>query len=431
MNKLIAILLSSLMFSCSLDTKSGIWTKDRDVEKIQIDEQKIFNKDKLVKNEFNADIKLELNDYKINLEKNINFNNTGRSEFYDDIWQISKFKFKKIHNFNQFEPDLVSDGSHFIFFDDKRNILKFDKNFELIWKKNFYTKDEKKNNPLLSFALSDNTLVVTDTIGKIYNIDFNSGNVNWTKKNNNPFNSQIKIYNDKIFTVDLNNVVRCFSLKNGEELWKYSSENTFLKSDKRKSIVIKDNLLYFNNSIGDISALEIDDGSLVWQMPTQSNIVFENSFNMETSDIIISDDNLFFSNNRNEFFSISLNDGILSWKQNINSNVKPVIIENLVFSLSNEGFLFIIDKQTGNIIRITDIFKIFKPKKRKNIYPIGFVIGKNNLIVSTNIGKLLIVDIISGKTSSMIKIDNNKISTPFVFDKNILLVKDNAVIKLN
>ena len=93
--------------------------------------------------------------------------------------------------------------------------------------------------------------------------------------------------------------------------------------------------------------------------------------------------------------------------------------------------MFIIDKQTGNIIRITDIFKIFKPKKRKNINPIGFVIGKNNLIVSTNIGRLLIVDIISGKTSSMIKIDNNKISTPFVFDKNILLVKDNAVIKLN
>lgn len=431
MNKLIAILLSSLMFSCSLDTKSGIWTKDRDVEKIQIDEQKIFNKDKLVKNEFNADIKLELNDYKINLEKNINFNNTGRSEFYYDIGQISKFKFKKIHNFNQFEPDLVSDGSHFIFFDDKRNILKFNKNFELIWKKNFYTKDEKKNNPLLSFALSDNTLVVADTIGKIYNIDLNSGNVNWTKKNNNPFNSQIKIYNNKIFTVDLNNVVRCFSLKNGEELWKYSSENTFLKSDKRKSIAIKDNLLYFNNSIGDISALEIDDGSLVWQMPTQSNIVLENSFNMETSNIVISDDNLFFSNNRNEFYSISLNNGILSWKQNINSNVKPVIIENLIFSLSNEGFLFIIDKQTGNIIRITDIFKIFKPKKRKNINPIGFVIGKNNLIVSTNIGRLLIVDIISGKTSSMIKIDNNKISTPFVFDKNILLVKDNAVIKLN
>jgi outer membrane protein assembly factor BamB len=430
-NKLIAILLSSLMFSCSLDTKSGIWTKDRDVEKIQIDEQKIFNKDKLVKNEFNADIKLELNDYKINLEKNINFNNTGRSEFYYDIGQISKFKFKKIHNFNQFEPDLVSDGSHFIFFDDKRNILKFNKNFELIWKKNFYTKDEKKNNPLLSFALSDNTLVVADTIGKIYNIDLNSGNVNWTKKNNNPFNSQIKIYNNKIFTVDLNNVVRCFSLKNGEELWKYSSENTFLKSDKRKSIAIKDDLLYFNNSIGDISALEINDGSLVWQMPTQSNIVLENSFNMETSNIVISDDNLFFSNNRNEFYSISLNNGILSWKQNINSNVKPVIIENLIFSLSNEGFLFIIDKQTGNIIRITDIFKIFKPKKRKNINPIGFVIGKNNLIVSTNIGRLLIVDIISGKTSSMIKIDNNKISTPFVFDKNILLVKDNAVIKLN
>ena len=37
----------------------------------------------------------------------------------------------------------------------------------------------------------------------------------------------------------------------------------------------------------------------------------------------------------------------------------------------------------------------------------------------------------SGKTISTLKVDNDKISRPFIMDKNLYLVKDNAIIKLN
>ena len=47
------------------------------------------------------------------------------------------------------------------------------------------------------------------------------------------------------------------------------------------------------------------------------------------------------------------------------------------------------------------------------------------------IGKLLIIDIKSGKTISTLKVDNDKISRPFIMNKNLYLVKDNAIIKLN
>ena len=53
------------------------------------------------------------------------------------------------------------------------------------------------------------------------------------------------------------------------------------------------------------------------------------------------------------------------------------------------------------------------------------------MIISTNNGRLFIVDISTGKINSIIKVDNASISRPFVFDQKLILVKNDAIIKLN
>ena len=156
-----------------------------------------------------------------------------------------------------------------------------------------------------------------------------------------------------------------------------------------------------------------------------------NLFSLKMSDLVISGEDFFFSNNKNEIYSINLINGILNWKQNINSSVRPVIINDLIFTVSNEGYLFTLDKYSGNIIKITDVFSQFKSKKRKKIYPIGFVVSEKNILLTTSNGRLLVIDLKSGKPFSVLKIDNEKISRPFIFGQKILLVKDNAIIRLN
>ena len=107
------------------------------------------------------------------------------------------------------------------------------------------------------------------------------------------------------------------------------------------------------------------------------------------------------------------------------------------------GFLIITDSKSGNLVRATDIFSYIRKKGRKNlltgkviinkkkIEPVGFVVGLKNLYVATSNGKLLIVDIKTGKTQSVIKIDNNKISKPFVVNENLFLATDNSIIRLD
>ena len=214
-------------------------------------------------------------------------------------------------------------------------------------------------------------------------------------------------------------------------MWNIQTESSLIRSPKKLSMVIVDNLLYFNNSVGDISAVDIINGELLWQLPTQNNLVYESAFSLETSDIITDGNTLFFSNNKNQFFGIDLDTGSLSWKNNVNSNLRPTLVENYIFTVSLEGYLIIIEKKSGNIIRVTDVFKQFKKKKRDKIKPVGFVIGVKDIYLTTDNGRLLVIDIKTGKTNSILKIDNDKISRPFVLNKSLFVVKDNAIIKLD
>jgi hypothetical protein len=99
--------------------------------------------------------------------------------------------------------------------------------------------------------------------------------------------------------------------------------------------------------------------------------------------------------------------------------------------VSLEGYLLIVEKKTGKIIRVTDIFRNFKKKKRDQIKPVGFIVGLNEIYLSTNNGRLMIINIQNGKTISTLKIDNEKISKPFIQNKNLFLIKNDAIIRLN
>ncbi len=170
-------------------------------------------------------------------------------------------------------------------------------------------------------------------------------------------------------------------------------------------------------------------GSLFWQTPTQSSLIYQDAFSLENSDLVFENNTIYFSNNKNEFFAIDARTGIIKWTQSINSSLRPTIIESLIFTVSNEGYLFVIDDRNGNIIRITDILTNFK--NRKNLKPTGFIHGKYKIFVSLDNGRLLTINSSTGAQEKITKIHGSKISRPYVLNNSMYLIKDNAIAKTN
>jgi len=426
-NFLKIILVFIFINNCSIPL-----TKKKIEKKEQNNIIEVLKKEKNTDIEFNPNLKITLQSKTKSKSFLDNFkNNNGRTTFDGDLEIITKFKFPKIKNFKEYDPTISFYNNNIIFFDKRGSILMFNNDAELIWKKNNYTKSEKKQNPILFFANNKKTIVIADNIAKYYALDIVTGEVIWSKNNVAPFNSQLKIYKDKFFVVDFQNILRAYSIKDGKEIWNIKTNNSLIRSQKKISIIIVKDKIYFNNSSGDISSVNIESGELQWQRPTQSSFIFDEGYPLKTSDIIAHKETLYFSTNKNQFFALDIKTGIVNWEQKINSDIRPTLIDDYIFTVSIEGYLTVIEKSTGNIIRITDTFKNFKYKNRHKIKPTGFIVGKNNIYLTTNHGRLLTLEITTGKILNIIKINKDKISRPLVLNQNLFIITDNSIIKLN
>ena len=426
------ILIILILNSCSFDTRSGIWTEEpinlgnEENKEIKV----LFKKEILDENEFNPNLKLEIKNSNQNKNK-FNGNNFGALEISSSFENISKYSFNRIKYFDHFEPELVFIRNDLIFFDKKGSIIRFDEKSKIKWKVNYYNKKEKKLPPILKIAKVGNNLLITDNFAKLYLLDASNGDLIWKNEHKVFFISQIKVDRDKFYVLDASNIFTCYSLSNGKKIWEFKGETKLINSQQQTSVIINKENVIFNNSKGEIISLDKMSGNLNWLTPTIEYGESLQSFLVKNSDLVLNDDSIYFSNNNNSFFSLDVNLGLVNWKQNINSYLRPVIIDNIVLTISPKGYLYILDKKSGNIIRSTDIFYNLSSRKRDKIQISGFISTKDKIYLSTNNGKIIVVNIRDGNLDLVYRISRSKISKPYVNNSKIYIIKDNGIIKIN
>jgi outer membrane protein assembly factor BamB len=431
-NKLIIIVISLVFLNhCSLNENSRIWKeKDQKIDNPK-NVKKIFSEEKKITIELNQELKLDFSKSKTNNKIVDNKNDYGFQNYSGLINKVGNYKFSKFDDINQlnFKPIFLNDG--LIFFDKKGSIYRYSNSQKVLWKKNYYSKAEKKLKPKLNFILEGENLLVTDNIAKYYSININSGELNWSKNNTYSFNSEIKKHKNRIFVVDYKNTLRSYNINDGSELWNLQTEDSFTISNTKFSLIIINDMVVFSNSIGDITAVDIKTGLIIWQLPTQSSKMINETYNFKTSKLVSDGKSIFFSNNKNEFYSVDAKTGTINWINKINSNLTPIISGNFLFTVSNEGYLHLIKKNEGNILRITDLYKDYKIKNREDIKPIGFAIGDTRLYLTNTDGKMIIVELDFGKVISIEKVAGNFTSRPFIYSQNLFVIRNGSIVQYN
>jgi len=431
-NRLIVLILSIFFLNqCSFNKNSPIWEDEKKEIETKANLKNVFLKEKKITTELNQDLKLDLKNIKINNVIVDNKNNYGAQDYNGLINKIGGYKFSKLEDVNKldFKPVFLSDG--LIFFDNKGTIIRYNSKQKILWKKNYYSKAEKKLSPKLNFALDGENLLIIDSIAKYYSINITSGELNWSKNNTYPFNSGIKKDKNKFFAIDYKNTLRCYYIADGSECWNLQTEDSFTISNSKFSLIIIGDVVVFSNSIGDITAVDIETGLIVWQLPTQSNNMINETYNFKISKLVSDGNSIFFSNNKNEFYSVDVKTGTINWINEINSNITPIISGNLVFTISNDGYLHIVEKNKGNIIKINDLYLNYKLKDRKEVKPVGFAIGNTKLYLTNSDGKIIIVDLTLGNVTRIEKIAGDFVSRPFIYNQNLFIIKNGSIVQYN
>jgi hypothetical protein len=132
-SKLFYTLLIFLLFSaCSSNKENSLWplkklkNETNDLSSKEKSIKEIFLEKKVINEEFNQNLKIQIDKKKKRNTSFANFtNNNGQINFDSDLKESKKYKFSKIKNFYQVESEISFHEDNFIFFDNKGFINEF------------------------------------------------------------------------------------------------------------------------------------------------------------------------------------------------------------------------------------------------------------------------------------------------------------------
>ena len=109
------LIIFLFLLDCSFNPNSKFWTKEK---KISLDKSStiisLSNKKKSL-NEFNQNFKISLpKDLRTRINRKMN--NDGYVNFDLKLEKMSKYNFKTINLFSNFEPEILIDKNHLFFF---------------------------------------------------------------------------------------------------------------------------------------------------------------------------------------------------------------------------------------------------------------------------------------------------------------------------
>ena len=427
------IIILFILNSCSFDNKSGIW----DSENISISDKenifKEFEKISTSENIFYKTIPLEKN-YVFNIYEGINnkkwddifysSNNNLKNFSYNNLNQLN-FKSKKLTKYKTNHYKLYENGN-LIISNDNGDIITFSINQnKIISRFNFYKKKYKKIKKKLDLIIEDNVIFTADNLGFIYAYNYQTNKLIWAKNYKIPFSSNLKILSNKLVVSNQDNNLYILNKKNGDLLKLIPTEETPIKNQFRNNLSAnKDKELYFLNSFGSLYSINIETMTINWF----NN--FNQSFNLSPSTLFLgnkilnTDSEIIVSSNINTYI-INSSSGSVIKKFNFSSKIKPIIINNIVFILTDNNLLIALNLKTRNILYSYDISKNkeFKIKNFKNI-PKQIMIMNNEIFIFLKNSKILIFGI-NGKFKRLQKLPSKIYSSPISIEGSILYLNNN------
>ena len=457
MLKILLVLLSIFLSSCSFDNKTGIW-KDASKIPVESSEGKSISEDKsnrryediFVKNQIFNEEKTSADPKNIIIDEPIKISNwleeyalptnNISNYFYDEkniliskSPKLSKFSDKKnfsSRNFIYYQNNLISydhKGTVFIYSTEtKKKIFEY----------NFYRKNFKNFDKELYITLDKNNLFIADNLGYLYSINIETKNLVWAKNYGIPFRSNIKYLNNQIFLANQDNVIYSINAQTGDKNWQFATNLTSLKTDFKNNLAldeINNNILFLNTS-GELYSINYVNQKINWVLNFKNSSLVNDTSLFISFPIIIKNENLIVSTEQSV---LSYNHLLATrnWALPVEPVIKPIITQNYTYVISKNNLLICINNLSGEIIWSRNLFKEIKSKR--SINKIGkfydFKIVNNHINIYSNEGYLLSYDNTDGRLLDFKKISRNGINSKVFFINELMFLIDgnNRLLKYN
>jgi outer membrane protein assembly factor BamB len=211
----------------------------------------------------------------------------------------------------------------------------------------------------------ENNIYTVDVDGNLYSIDSANGKVNWQIKAGGPllFKSELVVSDGKIFIATGFGIVEAYDLT-GKKIW----DNDLDEAIYNSLLIVKKSLIIATDALK-LYSLDSKDGDKNWSTEIDDKVI--------TLTPLVHDDIIYFGCYSGTFYAVSLDDGDIIWTYKSNGAIysSPVVVEKSIYFGSEDGYVYSLNDKTG---ALNWQFKSSYPVKSSPLFAFGSIVVAND-----------------------------------------------------
>jgi outer membrane protein assembly factor BamB len=285
-------------------------------------------------------------------------------------------------------PPVVGGGKVFLL-DASARVYAFDAvSGERLWRSDVQREDEEDGTIGGGVAYSGGNIFVTTGFGDVLALRGADGEVIWRHSLSGPIRAAPTVADGRVLVITVDNRLHVLDMTNGAVQWSYSGITETASLLGGASPAAAGNIIVAPFSSGELVALRIENGRLLWS-DTLTSVRRTDPLSTLAAirgNPVIDKDLVFAISNSDQFVAIDLRTGQRLWEQPVGGVQNPWTAGDFVYVLTNRNELLCVTRREGEIRWILPLPRFEDEEDRED--PIQWsgpvLVGDRLIVVGSN-----------------------------------------------
>lgn len=298
-----------------------------------------------------------------------------------------------------------------------------------VWKRDLTPDDEDTTFASGGVAYEDGMLFVSTGFAQVVALDAKTGAVVWRQTLSGPMRGAPTVRGGRVFVITVDNQTHCLAAEDGAVQWTHQGISEGASLLAGTSPAVDGNVVVVPYSSGELFALRVDNGTVLWQ---DQLATVRRTDNVATlSDIrgrpIIDRGRVYAIGHADLLVAIELRSGRRLWEREIGGIQSPWVAGDYLYLISNNNEALALEAKTGKVLWVTQL-QVWKDEEDKEgrIVWAGPVLASDRLIVGSSEGYLVSLSPYTGEVLGKLSISDGITIQPAVAAGTMYFITNDA-----
>jgi outer membrane protein assembly factor BamB len=324
---------------------------------------------------------------------------------------------------------IIADGRVFTL-DADTEVRAFDvRNGNKLWAVDITPKGEGDTFSGGGIAYEDGQLFISTGFAQVVAVDAASGQIRWRQTLSGPMRGAPTVRGGRVVVITVDNQTHCLAADDGGVLWTHQGIAEVASVLGGNSAAIDGNIVVVPYSSGELFALRLENGAVLWQEQLAAVRRTESvgSLIAIRGRPVIDRNRVYAIGHADMMVGLDLRTGRRLWEREIGGIQSPWVAGDFLFVITNNNEVVALDAKTGQLLWVTQVqmWKDIEDRTGRIIWA-GPVLASDRLIIASSHGKLLSLSPYTGEVLGSLSISDGVTISPAVALQSLFFLTDDA-----